>query len=192
MAVVVSLFVRLFVFEDYRIISESMEPNLLTGDLVFVSKYNFSLHIPFSNFELLKFARPTHSSVVAFSRPEAITKTLVKRIVALEGDRVAIINGALRVNGAEAKYRSENGSVFEEMGGISYPILPENSSQNFGPVDVPKGHFFALGDNRIDSADSRQWGPVPFSCLKGKVALVWLSLDKDGHVRGDRMGVRVQ
>ena len=70
-------------------------------------------------------------------------------------------------------------------------LLPKEKESDYGPVEVPPGHFFAMGDNRGESRDSRIWGPVPRSCLKGLVSYVWLSLDGAGGLRKDRSGLWV-
>lgn len=177
-----ALLVRLFVVEDYRIVSNSMFPNLETGKLILVSKSSFSLKLPFSSYEIIKFARPKRAEIVAFSLPEKSNVTYVKRIVAVAGDRVEIKEGNLYVNGALAQTKPESSSLREiassdkniqteqiaESAPYTISIEPEKLP-NYGPVDVPPNHFFALGDNRTESVDSRSWGPVPYSCLKGRV-----------------------
>ncbi|MFM8269398.1 MAG: signal peptidase I [Pseudomonadota bacterium] len=171
-ATLTALTVRLFIVEDFRISSNSMSPNLLKGDLILVSKSAFNLRLPFSSFELFRTGKPNRSDIVAFSVPEQGTDTYVKRIVALGGDRVEIKDGVLWINGEMAQ--GEN--------------LPKDEKvlADYGPVDIPADHFFALGDNRSDSVDSRVWGPIPYSCLKGKVALVWLSVSGSGSLRPNR------
>lgn len=187
----VALLVRLFLIEDYRIASDSMYPNLWTGDLVFVSKYDFNVRFPFSSFELATIRRPKRGEVVAFTLPDRGLETFVKRVVALDGDTVQIRNGVVSVNEKASAYETgPNGATVEKLAdGASYAIKPDASKdKDYGPVIVPKDHFFVLGDNRKDSVDSRAWGPVPYSSLKGRVAVVWMSLDADGTLRKGRAG----
>lgn len=188
-ATVTALTVRLFIIEDYRIASDSMRPGLLKGDLILVSKAAFNLRLPFSTFELARTGRPQRSEVVAFSVPDQGSDTYIKRVVAVSGDKVEIKEGVLWVNSVAYQYRKTEGTeeVWEENpSGQSYRIVPNQGSENYGPVDVPPDHFFVLGDNRLESVDSRQWGPVPYSCLKGRVALVWLSVGTEGALRPQR------
>lgn len=188
-ATLTALAVRLFVVEDFRISSDSMNPSLLKGDLILVSKSAFNLTIPFSSFELFRTGKPNRTDVAAFTVPEQGTDTYVKRIVAIEGDRVELKAGALWVNGETAQYdQLSNGEIEERWpGGKSYRIKKgEKQLADYGPVDIPKDHFFALGDNRSDSVDSRVWGPIPYSCLRGRVALIWLSVASSGNLRPTR------
>lgn len=197
-ATVVALLIRLFLIENFRISSDSMFPNLLNGDLVFVSKYDFNLHLPFSTYEIIHFRSPRRSEVVAFTLPDHGTETYVKRVVAVEGDSIAIQKGVVVVNGTPVRYapfeatRPVKNLVWEELGeGVKYLVEAQDNEKDYGPVNVPNGQFFALGDNRKESGDSRVWGPIPCSCLKGRVALVWLSFDPQGGVRKGRSGLRV-
>ena len=98
--------------------------------------------------------------------------------------RTLWINGEM----AETQESSESNQILEKWpSGRSYQITKGKSPlADYGPVDVPADHFFALGDNRSDSVDSRKWGPVPYSCLKGRVALVWMSVGSSGGVRPSR------
>ncbi|NDD03750.1 MAG: signal peptidase I, partial [Proteobacteria bacterium] len=192
-ATVLALGVRLFFVEDFRVSSDSMIPNLFQGDLIFVSKSAFSLRLPFSSFELVRFKTPKRSEVVAFSVPDQGFGTYIKRVVAIGGDRVEIKDGALWVNGEKASYvyldenSYENGLKESWSTGMNYSVLaPEEKMKDYGPIDVPADHFFALGDNRKESLDSRFWGPVPYSCLKGKVSMVWLSVGPEGALRSRR------
>ena len=177
-----ALFVRLFVVENYRIASNSMFPNLKTGELIFVAKSAFSIKLPLSSYEVFKVARPKRSDIVAFSLPQKGETTHVKRVVAIAGDRVEIREGNLFVNDKPSDYQQMNSEVrglasaeskleLEQVEG-SQPYQVQMDRQmmaNYGPIDVPTNHFFVLGDNRVESIDSRTWGPVPYSCLKGKV-----------------------
>lgn len=171
-----------------------MSPNILTGDLVFISKSAFNLRLPFSTYEVVKFSRPQRTEVVAFSLPERGTDTFVKRVVGLEGDRIEIKGGVLYLNNSPAEYDlSENKDYsYETLAGRPKYLIQTGTAamSDYGPVDIPKNHFFAMGDNRTESIDSRVWGPVPYSCLKGKVKLVWLSVTSAG-IRPERFGVWV-
>jgi len=194
-ATLCALFVRLVLLEGFRITSGSMYPTLFAGDLVFVSKSAFNIHVPFSNFALITLRAPERGEVVVFSLPDQSLETMVKRVVASEGDRVAFQDGTLYVNDVAAQYQplKSRPLYVEKFPWSSYPVQkPEQAPKDFGPVEVPKGHFFALGDNRTDSVDSRVWGPIPNSCLKGRVALVWLSISSAGKVIRDRIGLWVQ
>lgn len=195
-ATAVALGLRLFFIEDFRIVSGSMAPGLLTGDIVLVSKSAFSFRFPFSSYELVRLARPKVGDVVAFSLPDHGIQTYVKRVVALAGDRVEIREGVLYVNGEPSTYErvpESAGLFWESRGGNRYLLNWETDKpENYGPVDVPKDHFFSLGDNRGDSIDSRAWGPVPYSSLQGRVKWVWLSVEPNGSVRWNRIGYWVR
>lgn len=169
-ATVAALLVRLVLIEDYRISSDSMVPELLTGDLVFVNKAAYNLRFPFSSFRILSLGDPKPGEVVAFSLPEKVTTTFVKRVVAHGGDTIEIRSGQLLRNG------------------VTVEGTPLTGAPDYGPIDVPLGHFFVLGDNWKDSIDSRAWGPIPNTCLKGRVGLVWLSVGQGAVLRPKRTG----
>ncbi len=184
---------RFFLLEDYRVFSDSMSPALLSGDLVFVNKAAYNLKLPLSPYEILKIRRPVRGEVVVFSLPDHGSETYIKRVVALEGDEVTIRGGALEVNGKALSYEehaSASGHLKWEKHekGSPYPVTWDPASHaDYGPVQIPQGHFFVLGDNRVQSVDSRSWGPIPFSCLKGKVSVIWFSNGPSG-VRPERIG----
>lgn len=198
MASAVALFVRLFVLEDYRIVSSSMSPGLLKGDLVFVTKSTFNLRLPFSTYELFRFRSPRRGEVVAFTLPGKDGMTYVKRVVALGGDRFEVREGRIFVNGTAAVYspvgeaRSiapSDGLLWESLAEGERHQVREDPESDYGPIDIPKDHFFAMGDNRPESVDGRSWGPVPQASLKGRVARVWMSLDDTGSIRPGRAGL---
>ncbi len=203
-ALVVALGVRVFLLEDYRITSVSMAPNLMTGDLVFVSKSAFNLKLPFSAYELFRFRSPRRGEVIAFNLPGRGSDTYVKRVVAVEGDRLQIKKGEIFLNNAFVKYRKTEvpaalrqvaspplTQVWESLGeGEEHLIRPDPKGE-YGPIDIPKGTFFALGDNRPESLDGRSWGPVPLTALKGRVSYIWLSVDPKGSLRPGRAGTPI-
>lgn len=152
------------------------------------------MYLPFSNYEWFHLNRPQPFEIVAFNLPTSNQDSFVKRVVAVAGDRVEIKKGILKINGKGPAYdRDTSNTYFENWGSKRYRVI-WNSDKilDYGPVDVPANHFFALGDNRENSLDSRTWGPIPYTCLKGKVGLVWASLDSSGSFRVNRIGTWIQ
>lgn len=195
-ATVIALTIRLFIVEDYLISTDSMKPGLLAGDLVVTSKLAFNFHLPFSNFELVRFRNARVGEVVAFALPEEGMKTFVKRVVAIAGQTVEIRDGVLLVADKPMNYRAGFGAGREievtpgsgEQSGAEYEIQWDRAqAKQFGPVDVPKDHFFVLSDNRDVGLDSRLWGPIPGSCLKGRATFVWMSKDPEAGLRWARL-----
>lgn len=157
-----------------------MAPTLQKGDLVLVYKAAFNFRLPFSNFELLRTGTPRRQDIVAFSLPDEPYHSFIKRVVGVSGDKIEIRDGELLVNNIKLKYQDSDKArnQFEEQfpsGKRNLVSLDKDSLSNYGPIEIPEGHFFVLGDNRNESVDSRIWGPLPFSCLKGKFAWKWFS-----------------
>lgn len=179
-------FMRPFVVEAFRIPSGSMENTLLVGDRILVAKFIYGVKVPFTDVCILDFHRPELGDVFVFDPPPgAGDDKLVKRIVGLPGDAIEMRDGEFYRNGTPVgreEYVKRN--LFSSM-----------RRQDFGPVIVPPGHVFAMGDNRDLSRDSRAWGFVPFENIKGQVFLRYWSWDKDGDwlhkVRFPRIGRRI-
>jgi signal peptidase I len=176
------LLFRAFVAEAYVIPSGSMEPTLLVGDRLIANKAAFGLRVPWTTWRLLEGRAPQRGEVVIFLDPKGSGETLIKRVVAVAGETVSYREGRLHVNGAPLKRRHINGApgdvlLFREtLDDTSYTIFQraDGLSADFAPVKVPRGHVFVLGDNRDDSNDSRYWGPLPLTHLKGKaLAVIW-------------------
>ena len=198
------LCVRFFLIEDYRVVSNSMAPALSAGDLVFVSKSSYSIKLPFSQYEVLKFGSPKRGEVVALSTPTTESSTYIKRVVGLAGDEVVVRGGRLFLNGEPVELEKEKDPKrkvaeqktegWEKLAGTE-PYLARYSDgkiREYGPVLIPNGHFFVLGDNRTGSIDSRKWGPIPVSYLKGRVWKVWASVDSSGSFRPKRAWLSVR
>ena len=161
LALLLALFLRFFVVSAYRIPSDSMSPTLLKGDFVLAYKLPYGVRIPFLDQKWAGRA-PYRGEVVVFRCPGRLRSTCLKRVVALEGDRVELRDGELWVNERPAE---------KEGAG------PGTSVANYGPVVVPPGHFFALSDDLMAKEDSRRGGAVAVNELEGRVFLIWLSLD---------------
>jgi signal peptidase I len=143
-ALVTLVLIVAFVAEPFRIPTESMEPTLRPGDQVLLNKLAY------------RFGSPHRGELAVFKSPDG-GEIALKRIVGLPGDRVGIADGVLTVNG---KLTRE-----------AYVNYRFTDSVYFGPITVPAGHVFVMGDNRADSEDSRDYGPVSEDALMGRVAV---------------------
>lgn len=189
--------------------SGSMRPNLLEGDVVLVNRLAYDIKVPLTDIVVARIDDPKRGDIVTFSSPKDGTR-LIKRIVALPGDRVEMRNEILYINGQAAKYSEhailreplENGEDIEAL------RLTESIGQNkrqvqwlagvparntFGPLTVPAGNFLMLGDNRDNSADSRYFGFVPRHLLIGQAQRILVSADIKGSwlPRTERFGQRL-
>lgn len=194
--------------EAYRIPSGSMEPTLLVGDWLFVNKLRFGPHIPFTRHSLPGYSSPKRGDITVFISPtqylririspDQVTPTLVKRIVGVGGDTLLMRHGQLAVNGIVLRspnlfvvpdaVADEPQTIFTwqhqiEIRGsrfgspVSAPSLHE-----WGPLVVPAGTYFMMGDNRDNSVDSRYYGPVPRSNFRGTPMFVYYSYDPEQGV----------
>lgn len=188
--------------------SGSMRPNLLEGDVVLVNRVAYDLKLPLTNVILAHLGEPKRGDVVTFSSPKDGTK-LIKRIVALPGDRVEMRSERLFINGEPADYASpehlkeiaEGTAVdalrlTESLGGATRRVqfLNVPARNSFGPVVVPADSYLMLGDNRDNSADSRYFGFVARELLIGHAERILVSADIKGNwmPRLDRFGQRLQ
>jgi signal peptidase I len=160
-----------FVFQIFHVPSSSMEDTVLTGDYVLVNKFAYGPHRgPWGH--VLPYRDLTRGDVVVFRYPPDPGRDLIKRAVALPGDRVEIDAKVLRVNGRPV---AEPYAVHRDEAtyGRDAPASLLRRDR-FGPLAVAAGHFFALGDNRDESQDSRFWGPAPLAHLEGRaVSVLW-------------------
>jgi len=164
----------------------SMKPTILEGDRIWVDKLAYNLRLPFSHISLYKFADPNRGDIIVFDS-KVSDKRLVKRVIGLPGDNVAMKNNVLYLNGKKLEYygrvsEGEISDVNEKILGVEYTVrLNKKSSSisSFPAVNVPRGHYLALGDNRDSSADSRMIGFVPRDEIVGRTTAVILSFDYD-------------
>jgi signal peptidase I len=183
-AAALALFVKAFVFQIFHVPTSSMEDTVLTGDRIVVDKFAYAPHAgPWAR--LLPYRTLTRGDVVVFRDPRDASRDLLKRAVATGGDTVEQRAKALRVNGFA---RDEPYVVHRDIatyGADAPPALARRDS--FGPSAVPEGRFFAMGDNRDDSQDSRFWGPAPDVNLEGRAVCVlwsWAPADRSFSGRG--------
>jgi signal peptidase I len=176
----------------------SMKPSIVEGDRVFVNKLAYSVRFPLTQWHLWKFDDPVPGDVVVFHSPKDGTR-LVKRVVAVASDTVEMRENHLFINGNPVGYESLTRESFGEVGNelpqtlrLATEILAEHphpvmglpnvvAVRNFQSVTVPEGHFFAMGDNRDNSFDSRFFGVVSRDALLGKATHVVASLKPDDY-----------
>ena len=173
--IVAVLIFRAMVAQAYQIPSGSMEQTLLVGDYIYINKLLYGpeidlgpLHHRFSGFR-----KPQRGDIIVFRYPVDLRKDFIKRCVAVEGQTVAIRNKVLYVDGVK---QDESYVIHEDD-----RIIPREASvrDNFGPIVVPKGTIFMMGDNRDNSLDSRFWGPLPLDLVRGKAIFRYFSWDAD-------------
>ncbi len=186
----VVLLIRAFLIQAYVIPSSSMENTLLVGDFLFVFKPLYGFVIPFTDIKIPENVKPKRGEIVVFKFFNE-SKDYVKRVIALEGDTVEIINKQVYVNGRplfepyavhkdttiyepEETFEDKEFQKYWENGYFANVIWIRD---NFGPVVVPKGTIFVMGDNRDYSWDSRFWGPLPLKYLRGKPLIIYFSFD---------------
>lgn len=182
-ALILALFIRTFIVQAFKIPSGSMEPTLEIGDHILVNKFIYGIKIPFTSVALIPWEKPKRGDVIVFTYPLEPEKDFIKRVVAVEGDTVKIVNKRLYINGLEAH---DPHAVYKED-----TLLPGDLQKrdNFGPVSIPREKLFVLGDNRDRSLDSRFWGFVPLEDVKGKAFIIYWSWDRqETTVRWKRIG----
>lgn len=176
-AFLLALFVRTFVFENFKIPSGSMEDNLLVGDHLVVNKFIYSPNLDSPLHAVLPYRGPSRGDVVVFKFPEDPRRDFIKRCIAVAGDTIEVRRKKLYLNGVE---QDEPFVVFKDPNVWgSGPGVPASRRKrdNFGPLTVPEGTIFCLGDNRDNSLDSRFWGPVPLTYVKGRAVLIYWSYE---------------
>ena len=163
-SVILALFVRTFVVQAFRIPSGSMEDTLLVGDFLLVSKI------------LYWFTDPKPGDIVVFKYPLDPSRDFIKRCVAVEGQTVEIRDKELLVDGQRISLPPQGKHVDSR----TYP-LSSNQRDNLGPITVPPGHVFVLGDNRDNSRDSRYWGFLNEKLIKGKAIILYWSWQRENQ-----------
>jgi signal peptidase I len=199
------LLLRSFLVEPFRIPSNSMMPTLLTGDFILVNKFAYGLRLPVLNSKLLPLGEPRRGDVVVFKYPLDGKTDYIKRVIGVPGDQIWYRDKTVFVNGQPQPQVPVGGYTgvgagsgmtgaresVEDLAGVEHRILvrqgvpdlpPGCRELAFGPIVVPPGHYFVMGDNRDNSNDSRCWGFVPDPNLVGKAFAIWM------HWDGEREG----
>jgi signal peptidase I len=196
---------RSFVVEPFKIPSGSMIPSLLVGDFILVNKYDYGIRLPIVNTKVLGVGEPKRGDVFVFRYPKDESVDYIKRVIGLPGDIVAYQDKKLTINGKPVPetalpdfFDAESGryaKAYAEtldgrtndilnnpevppfiIGADSYPYRDNCNYNSAGVIcKVPPGHYFAMGDNRDNSADSRYWGFVPEANIVGRAFFIWMN-----------------
>jgi signal peptidase I len=182
-AVVLAFFVRTFIVQAFKIPTGSMEPNLLVGDHLLVNKFKFAPALTSAERVLLPIDEIKRGDVIVFKYPEDPERDFIKRVIGLPGDTIELRNKKVHINGKP---------LDEPYAHFLFPADEDGPAdanfdvrRQYGPVTVPADHYFMMGDNRDNSQDSRYWGFLPRSYIKGKALFVYFSFGEgDGGLVG--------
>lgn len=174
---------------DWNVVpTGSMKPTILDGDRIFVNKLAYDLKVPYTTIHIAEWADPQRGDIVVFYSPADGTR-LVKRVVGIPGDSLAMVNNRLIINGEEIAYEphdsfqvmdADHYGFIEKLGDRRHPVMitPRRPAfRSFDTVTIPAGNYFMMGDNRDNSADSRYFGFVERSLVVGRATAVVISLD---------------
>lgn len=187
---------RWVLFEPFVIPSESMMPNLLVHDHIFVTKYSYGIKMPIGDGWLFKYKEPKRGDIIVFRYPENRDVFFIKRLIGLPGDKITVQNGQISVNDQPWVIVPLSKEIYNDEDDFNYFLetMPEEASLEGGghfmrlsahghvdPLEkefrVPAKSYFVLGDNRDQSHDSRFWGFVNQNYLIGRASYIWLSCE---------------
>ena len=199
---------RSFLVEPFKIPTGSMIPTLVVGDFILVNKFAYGIRLPLLNKKIVNIGDPKRGDVMVFRYPEDPSIDYIKRVIGVPGDKIVYENRKLSVNGVVQPRRQiadylnrerihYSSQYLETIGGVEHAILlegdapasipftrpfpfRENCNYNSEGVTctVPAGHYFVMGDNRDNSADSRVWGFVPDENIVGKAFFIWFNFNE--------------
>jgi signal peptidase I len=170
-ALALTMFLRAFVIQAFRIPSESMRDTLLVGDFLFVNKFEYGPKIPFTHIRLPGLHAPRHGDVIVFQFPQDPSKDFIKRCIASGGQTVEVRDKQLVLDG-----KRQNEPYVIHTDPTVRPGGYENRD-NFGPQTIEPGKLFMMGDNRDNSNDSRYWGTLDMDLVKGRAMFLYWSWD---------------
>ncbi len=185
-ALLLALFIRAFIVQAFKIPSGSMKPTLLVGDYLLVNKFIYGVRIPFTDVRFFPFEQPKRGDVIVFVYPNDPSKDFIKRVIATGGEQVQLIDDRIYINDRPIH---DPWGFFSDVGPPGFL----SRIRNYGPVLVPEGKLFVLGDNRDNSEDSRFWGFLPGENILGKAFIIYFSWDSEAtdpwhKIRWSRLG----
>jgi signal peptidase I len=202
--ILIVLIIRSFIFEPFRIPSESMMPGLIDGDFIFVTKFAYGLRLPVTNTKVLTTGQPRRGDVIVFRLPAKPSVHFIKRLIGLPGEHVAVRNNQVYINDSPLVLKPDGSFMgggftgseleLEGIGGHEHVImLDANLPSTDFDATVPAGEYFFMGDNRNDSEDSRfgMVGFVPEQNLVGHAVRIWLNWDFPHRPNWRRAGMKI-
>ena len=186
--------IRSFIIEPFKIPSGSMMPTLIAGDFIVVNKFIYGIRLPVWNKTLIKVGKPNRGDVFVFHYPKDPSIDYIKRAIGLPGDEIRYENKDLFINGTHIKkilqekyiYAFNENEMMEATKFVEtlgdYSVLIHDVPSGNYKFNVPEGHYFAMGDNRDNSSDSRVWGFVPDELLVGKAFFIWLNFSQFNRI----------
>jgi len=190
-AVILALFIRSFIVQAFKIPSGSMLPTLQIGDHLLVNKFIYGVKIPMTGSVLIPWKDPKQDDIVVFRFPKDRSIDYIKRVVGVAGDTIELKNKQLFINGEVINNPHAHFTGTDIMKATAGP------RDTMGPVKVPEGTIFVMGDNRDNSYDSRFWGFVDLNDVLGKAFILYwswdlkkplLSVDRFSSIRWGRIG----
>ena len=178
-ALVIALVVRTLLLQAFKIPSSSMENTLLVGDHIFVNKFVYGYHVPYTRGRILRFSAPQRGDIIVFVFPEDPSKDFIKRVIGLPGDTVEVRRKGVYVNGEPLEEPYTRFADGRNADGLV------RTRDDMPPVRVPEGKLFVMGDNRDRSYDSRFWGFVDMDAVIGKALFIYFSIDWNKGIRWD-------
>jgi len=177
-AVILALFVRTWVVQAFKIPTGSMENNLLIGDHLLVNKFVFGPEPLALERAVLPVRDIRRRDIVVFKYPDEPSRDFIKRVIGLPGETIELRNKKVFVNGQPL---DEPYVHFLEGSHVAAEVTSSDVRERYGPVTVPAGQYFVMGDNRDNSQDSRYWGFLPRHYIKGKALVIYWSYDAGGE-----------
>ena len=188
--------IRTFIVEPFKIPSGSMMPTLIAGDFIAVNKFSYGLRLPVFNKLIFETGSPQRGDVFVFHYPKDPSIDYIKRVIGLPGDNIRYENKKLFVNDVAVSQTYTGNYTYslkqdlevsakefvEDHGEYSHSILIHDIPSESVEFVVPDGHYFAMGDNRDNSSDSRVWGFVPDELLVGKAFVIWLNFSVPSRI----------
>jgi signal peptidase I len=200
-ALLIATSIKSVIADWYVVPTGSMKPTIVEGDRIFANKLAYDLKVPYTTWHIAQWDDPGRGEIVVFNSPVE-DKRLVKRVVGLPGDTVAMVDNRVYINGKAVSYSQSDQTAYyqsvvsandpapqffkEDLLGTCHPVMISPlmpSRRTFAPVRIPKGHYFMLGDNRDNSADSRYFGFVDRQNIIGRATRIVISLDKSHHYK---------
>jgi signal peptidase I len=178
-AVILALFIRTFVVQAFKIPTGSMENNLLIGDHLLVNKFIFGPTASTLERTLLPMTEIKRGDVIVFKYPEEPERDFIKRVIGLPGDTLELREKKVYINGEPLDEPYVHFLEPPRAGADEHEVTSLDVRERYGPVTVPPNQYFAMGDNRDNSQDSRYWGFLPRDYVKGKALIIYWSFESE-------------